>query len=89
MRPDYARHAVQSPQCIDQAMEAIDSPYTHLHRRSHGQQAIRLMPSLSFELGGSLDCTLTPWRSLRDLSSQRKSNVQKDRAAGEAQQRDR
>ena len=79
MRPDYARHAVQSPQCIDQAMEAIDSPYTHLHRRSHGQQAIRLMPSLSFEPRGSSNYTLTPWRNSRHLSSQRKSNVQDDR----------
>ena len=82
MCPGYARRPLQSPQCVDQTMEAINIPYTHLHRLSQGQQAIRLMPAPSFEPGDSPDYTLAPWRSSRHLSPQRKGNVHDDRSSG-------
>ncbi len=59
MRPGYARRSVQSPQCVDQAMEAIDSPYTHLHRLSRWQPAVHLLPSSPVQLKLASGCTLT------------------------------
>ena len=89
VRPGYARRSLQSPQCVDQAMEAIDSPYTHLHRLSRGQQATRLMPSSSFEPRLLPGCTITQRQGSRHRISQGKSHFQSHRSGSQGQQRDR
>ena len=88
-RPGDVRRSLQSPQGVDEAMDAIGRSYTHLHRLSRGQQAFRLMPSSSFELRLLPGCTLTQRQGLRDRITQGKSHFQSHRSASQAQHRDR
>ena len=89
MRLSNARHAIQSPQRIDQAMEAIDSLYTQLQRLARGQQATCLMLAPSFELKLASGCAFAQRQGLRDRSSRGKSHFQNHRSGGQGQQRDR